>query len=310
MELLRDIKESTMHFRNIARHLLWMLSLTAMVAVAACSSGTNPVFDSNNTYWEDESNNTSSQADVMSLDYNVASTGSSFTGIISQLDPSEDWFRLTTTQIGELSATLTGYDFTKNDRMQIELFNSSLSMIDNKFIDAGNGSIATVSSPVNSLPGTYFARISSESGTLRYDLDPDFTSGGTATAYWEVEDNDSTSQADFIALDYDPATDGYDYTGVISELDPSDDWYRLTTTTTGRLSVKLTGNDLSGSQSLAITLYDGAQQELDYSILNGSRPSTSVSAGSSFNLPAGQYFVRIESASHPHQYDLTPQFVQ
>lgn len=299
-----------MHIRIITRYLPLMLTLAAMVTAAACSSGTDPVFDSTNVYWEDESNNTSSQANVMSLDYSAVSTGSDFTGIISVQDPSDDWFRLTTTQTGELSATLTGYDLTKNDRVHIEFFNSSMSVIDDKFIDAGNGSIATVSSPVNSLPGTYFARISAEIGTLRYDLDPDFTSGGTSTAYWEIEDNNSTSQADVMELSYDPASDGYDYTGIISDVDSSDDWYVLTTTQSGSLSIKLASNDLSGNQSIFITLYDSVLQELDDSFLNGENLSTSIFASPALGLPAGKYYVRISSETWTHQYDLTPHFTQ
>ena len=299
-----------MHKHSVARHLPWMLSLVALVTIAACSTGPGSVLDPTTVYWEDEGNNVSSQANVMSLNYTAASTGSSFTGIISAADPSEDWFRLTTTQTGLLSVTLTGHDLATNDRMRIELFNSTLSVLDDKFIDTVNGSVVTVSSGANSQPGSFYARITSNRGTQRYDLDPDFASGGVAAVYWEIENNDSTSQADVMALNYNPSLDGYDYTGVISSEDTSDDWYRLTTTQSGRLAVTLASFDLTVDQSIYITLYNSMLDELDDRTLSGASSSSTVTANTSNGSAAGDYYVRISSDSWDHQYDLTPQFTQ
>lgn len=309
VEIIHDIQENVMNNHSVVRLLFWMLSFTLLVTTSACSSSPGTVLDST-TYWEDESNNSSSQANVMSLNYSAPSTSSNFTGIISAADPSDDWFRVTTTQAGQLSVTLTGYDIASNEHMQIELMNSSLNLLDDKFINTNNGNIATVISAANSQPGTYYARISSDKGAHRYDLDPDFTSGGAATAYWEVEDNDSTSLADVMALNYNPDSDGYDYTGVIAAEDTSDDWFRLITTRSGRLAVTLSNFDLSVNQSIYITLYNSKLLELDTRFLSGASGNSSVTASTAFGLPAGDYYVRISSDSWTHQYNLTPVFSQ
>jgi hypothetical protein len=258
-------------------------------------------------YWEEESNNSSSQADAMPLNYNPVSDGYNYTGIIASNDTSEDWFQLTTTQSGQLSVTLTCSDLASNQHLYISLFDSNQNELDARTLSGTPGGSVTASTSVAASAGIFYVRIDSDSWAHRYDLDPSFTSGGDAYAYWEMEDNSSSSQADAMPLNYFPGSDGYDFTGVIAANDTSDDWYRLLTTQSGELAVTLTCVDLASSEHMYITLYDSAQNELDSRTLNGS-PGGSVTAYTGAWASAEAYYVRVEADSWPHRYDLTPEF--
>jgi hypothetical protein len=289
------------------QYILWIVSTVLILTFTACGGGVGlPGTGSDN--WESGSNHSSSQADLMPLNYSPAADGHQFTGSISSSDTSDDWFRLATTQSGQLSVTLTCSDISSNERLYLTLYNASLNGLDAPTLDWNQDGSVTASTSAGASAGVYYVRVNSDTWTHNYDLTPDFTNGGAATDFWEEENNNSLSQADAMPLSYNPVSDGYNFTGSIASNDTSDDWYRLTTTQSGQLSVTLTCSDLASNEHIYLTLYDSAENELDSRTLSGS-PGGSVTASTSVAALAGTYYVRLEADSWEHSYDLDPNFI-
>jgi hypothetical protein len=287
-------------------YLSWIVSAMLLVMINACG-GTSVLPGGSGNYWETESNDSSSQANQLPLNYSPGSDGYDYTGVIASDDTSEDWYRLTTSQSGRLSVTLSSADLSSGEHIYIALYNSALSELDSPALSWSSGGSVTASTASSASAGTYYVRIDADSWTLRYNLDPSFSTGGATSDYWESESNDSSSQANQMSLNYSPGSDGYDYTGAISSDDTSDDWYRLVVTQSGQLSVSIICDDLASNEHLYITLYDSALNELDAPALSGTS-SGSVTASTAASSSAGTYYVQIEADSWTHRYDLEPNF--
>lgn len=295
-----------MHKDRAFDYLLWIISTVLIVTFTGCGGSAGlPGTGSDN--WESNHNHSSSQADVMPVSYSPGADGHEFTGSISAADSSDDWYRLSTSQSGQLSVTMTCLDLTSTEHLYLTLYDSALNDLDAPTLGGSQGGSVTASTSANESAGVYYVRVNANSWTHNYDLAPDFTNGGASTDYWEEESNNSGSQADAMPLNYDPASDGYNFTGIIASNDTSEDWFRLTTTQPGQLSVTLSCSDLTSNQHLYITLYDSAQNELDARTLSGT-PGGSVTASTSVSASAGNYYVRIDSDSWAHRYNLDPSF--
>ena len=291
-------------------HLSWLLAGLVLIGLCACSGpSSNPNQNTNLEYWEVEDNDSSSRADLMDLNYRSNSDGYDYTGVISASDNSGDWFRLDTYQSGQLTVALRCNDLSYREEIYLTLFNANLNVLDDATLAGSSGGTVSVRTSGGAAPGNYYIRVSSDSWDHRYDLDPNFSSGGANFEYWEIEDNDNASRADELPLDYNPQYDGYDYTGVISAQDGSADWYWLETTWSGRLSVTLTCLDLARNEQITISMFDESLRELDFANLGGS-PGGSITVSSFSFTPAGFYYVRVSADSWQHQYDLDPRFTQ
>lgn len=288
-------------------YAMGLMAAALVFTVSACSSPIG-IPDTGSTSWETGNNHSSSQADPMQLNYSPVSDGYDHTGSISSDDSADDWSSLTTSQSGQLSITLQCLDLAASQHISITLYNSTLISLDTQTLSGSQGGSITASTSTGMPAGLYYIRVSSNTWTHNYDLTPEFTNGGAATDFWETENNNSNNQADELPLSYNPATDGYNYSGSIAANDSSDDWYRLSTTTAGQLSVSLNCTDLSANEHMFITLYDFALNELDTRTLGGA-PGVTVTVSTSPGASAGTYYVSIEADSWTHQYDLTPSFI-
>lgn len=286
----------------------WILASVLIVTLSACT-GPVPVPGPSSEYWETESNNSRSSADVMPLNYSSGSDGYDFTGVIAPDDSSDDWYRLTTAQSGQLSVTLSCVDLAYDEYLYITLYDSALNEFDAANLGETSDGSVTASTGAGASAGAYFVRISADSWTHSYDLASDFITGGIYSDYWEIEDNDSSHQANEMPLSYDPRWDGYDYTGIIATADTSDDWYRLATTQSGQLSVTMSCVDLAYNDNVYIRLYDSTLYELDATAIDWT-PGGNVTVDSGWSTYAETYYVRITADSWPHRYDLTPEFAR
>jgi len=134
-------------------------------------------------------------------------------------------------------------------------------------------------------------------GNGRYAL---LSSVPPSLTYWEREPNDTWGTANPMPVDYDPYTDGYDWTGRVT--DPTDDdWFSLDTPQAGTLTMLLECFSVTGTEHIDVDLYDSALMLID---------SGSITAGENHAwattdrlAPTGTYYVRV-SADSPQTYEL------
>ncbi len=293
-------KSGALHFTS------WVVSLLLAITLSACG-GDNPFPGANNNYWESETNHSSNQADAMPLSYTPAADGRDFTGYIAPSSAEDDWFRLQTTQSGQLTVHISCFDLTSNDNVDITLYDSASNELDTQTLSTTSGGSATASTAAAAPAGAYLVRIESDNSRHSYDLTPGFTGGGIASDFWETENNNTSSQADVMSLNYNPGTDGYDYTGTVTAGDTGGDWIQFTTAQAGQLQVALTCNDLASNEHIYITLYNSTPSQLDTSTLSGTAGGT-VSVVTAAGAPTGTYYARVDADSWAHDYDVTPTF--
>jgi len=125
-----------------------------------------------------------------------------------------------------------------------------------------------------------------------------------AETYWESEPNDTPATADSMPPDYDPYTDGADWTG--RAVGPGDvDWFSIQTNPAGALTLLMECFSLAGGQNITAELYDSSLNLIDSGTIVAGQNHTWVTTDK--NAPAGTYFVRI-TADSPQTYELESTF--
>lgn len=237
---------------------------------------------------ESEDNSTMASADALALGTSVNGTISAATADVMD----EDWFKLTSTEIGIITVTLAHNVVTGADS---SYFNIAVKDADGADIAAfkSKGTDASVSSSFSAAPGTYYVVV--ESGNVH-----DATLGYTVSAkintaaLVEKEDNGNIEKATDMALSVSGANKLYYGTITAGDVD----YYKVTFASPALASIGVY-NTFAGKGDYKATLIkvvDGANGAYEEKAIAGIEISSSdvQSNSSSIGVNGGTYYLKIE----------------
>lgn len=256
------------------------------------------------TFWETEANNTSATADIMPIDYDPLTDNATWTGRTAST-ADVDWFRLDFPQAGTMSMLLECFAVNGTEQLTIELYDNALALIDSNQILAGD-TTAIATTGRNAPAGFYYIRVSGNSAQT-YELESTY-SPNPGNTFWESEPNDIDTDADVMPIDYDPDRDAFPFTGVVRGNTDPEDWYVITTPSTGTLNVFVQSPDPGPADELYITLYNNVLIPIDNATLDNTTVAGVVGTG--VDIPAGTFYVYITPNNNPqNRYQIDPSFV-
>ncbi len=210
---------------------------------------------------------------------------------------------------GWLTVAMTCSDLSEGQELTISLIDGSYSTIQTKTLTSGHYA-ASVRVPYDAEKNQkLYIKVEGNAGGLNYDLHPLLMPNIKNDSLYETEPNNGSSSADMLALDYDPDTDGLDFTGIFAPGDTSDDWYKLETTENGILIMHIVDYDIApGNEWVMVGLYDSTLSELDsYTILHG---DGSICLETDGSVPPGTYYVKLDANTWTHRYVIEPIFMK
>ena len=230
--------------------------------------------------WELEPNNTAGTANSVQPNGTVHGSFDSYYN--------DDWYKFTLAEDGIIQLKFTNQisdsgsisvRLYKSNDMRNELFNSYYYDCDNFDLTSANHS----SLKIGLSKGTYYVDVSS--GTYsEYSM----TIGFTKADAWEKESNDSSNQADDIAI-------GKTYTGNITK-GYDKDWYRFSLDKKQQIQIQFTSKKQSQNYgSWKIYLYSSS--DIDKELTKIENPCSQASSNSKvLTLDKGSYYVQVDSA--------------
>ncbi|MBR0086418.1 MAG: N-acetylmuramoyl-L-alanine amidase family protein [Lachnospiraceae bacterium] len=232
-----------------------------------------------------------SRASATSMNLNTFYKGSIYADYAD-----EDWYKFTLSQAGVLTVTFSHKDLTDSQYYWgLYLYNSEGQNItgdsEKRFDFAGDGT--GYSLPEVGLPaGTYYIRV-----TMLYghsDSTYSVKAGFTASSTYEKEYNGSRASATPINLNT-------VYKGSIYVDYGDEDWYKVTLSQAGALTVQFTHKDLTDSQSYwRVYLYNSEGKNITgeyekWYQFDGDGTGYSLPE---VGLPAGTYYIRVTADYH------------
>ncbi|MDD5473233.1 MAG: T9SS type A sorting domain-containing protein [Candidatus Methanoperedens sp.] len=201
----------------------------------------------------------------------------------------EDWWKVTTTQDGNLAVGITGTG-TADGIVSIYDISGTTWIVQDAVAGTTPKSVSS-----NLKAGTYFVRVSRVSGAWSYTLSNTFTPAPLAN---DPEPNDGYTSANVLTLNGQTTGHlGYFSNGITD----MEDWWKVTTTQEGNLAVGITG---TGTADGYVSIYDTTGTTwIVQDAVAGTTPK-SVSS----NLKAGTYFVRVSRVSGAWSYTLSNTF--